>query len=798
MEQSRFNHAYWLFCLLLVLGLSSCRDYMAEYYERPDWIKGNCYEVLEKDGHYTTFLKGIELAGFRDLVDGKGIITVMAPDDEAFASYLKGKGLQSIEEMDSVELDKLIGFHLMYYAYSADKLNNFRPEEGDDVSDDEKRVNAGMYYKHRTKSKDANTTEYYQTIKQDVTIYHHERFLPVFSENYFNTKQINAEENYRYFFPDTEWNPTGIGYNVAGAAVTNGNQITSNGYVHAIDHVLEPVNTLYAEMKNDSSFSKFLSLYKKYEYFAYNASLTLEYGNGERLYEHLFYDPMPQIACEWPALDYSQLSTLSSVGYTIFAPTNDALDKFFQDYWGKGGYASLDMVSGESIQKLLFNCVYKGKSDDGKNYDGDIAFPEEIKRGDVVNSYGSVISLDLDKVPEKYRILCQNGLFYGCEELAVPAMFAAVTGPAYQYRYYAFFLEMLAGLGTMESTLYDTNARFIALLANDDQFKAAGYRQVNQAGRTFIAIEGNKEVSSGEKSNNAYAHYIDLANCTGSASELDSLASGIQVFRTFSPDYTFYIYLKDGKICNSFAYNQLIYPVAKTEDEIFASFHSLPSYTDDGNWSNGKAYSYDGDLMPSSPEKTIYKSFQGLMKNNITNAEVPYYGFANLLNMAGMYNDAKLNFIQDGEMQIALVPTNEAVFAAIKDSIPGLYFDEASYVEGSDIFTCCTVDNDSLMQVYLKQYFIPYATAGVSNYPYVGWNEDTSKGMTTLNSEEIIDPVTSKVSYNSVKAVITDKGDRLTVKLLQDGAKEIEFCADYHYLPFVFEDACVQFINGMF
>ena len=144
MKQLCSKNVLWLICLTL-LGLSSCRDYMAEYYERPDWIKGNCYEVLEKDGHYSTFLKGIELAGFRDMVDGKSILTVMAPNDEAFAQYLQAKGLNSIEEMDSVELDKLIGFHLMYYAYSADKLNNFRPQEGDDVSDEEKRVNAGMY-----------------------------------------------------------------------------------------------------------------------------------------------------------------------------------------------------------------------------------------------------------------------------------------------------------------------------------------------------------------------------------------------------------------------------------------------------------------------------------------------------------------------------------------------------------------------------------------------------------------------------------------------------------------------------
>jgi len=84
---------------------------------------------------------------------------------------LKEQGLNSIDEMDSVSLDKLIGFHLLYYAYSADKLINFRPEEGDDVTDEDKKINAGLYYKHRTKSKDANTTEYDFRRDQEVTAY---------------------------------------------------------------------------------------------------------------------------------------------------------------------------------------------------------------------------------------------------------------------------------------------------------------------------------------------------------------------------------------------------------------------------------------------------------------------------------------------------------------------------------------------------------------------------------------------------------------------------------------------------
>ena len=785
----------WLLVLPLAL-LGGCKNHMAEYYERPTWIKGNCYEVLDRTGNYTIFLKGIDLAGFHDMVDGKSILTVMAPNDDAFKIYLKEQGLNSIEEMDSVSLDKLIGFHLMYYAYSADKLINFRPEEGDDVTDDEKKINAGLYYKHRTKSKDANTTEYDYRRDLEVTIFHQERFLPVFSYMYFDTKQLDAAENYHYFFPDVEWDPYNNGYNVAGAAVTEGNQITSNGYIHAIDHVLKPLNTIYTELKNDSSFSQFLTLYKKKESFAYDPDLTQEYGNGTRLYQHLFNSPMPNIASEWAETDYSKLTRNSSVGYTIFAPTNDALNRFFENYWAKGGYPSLSAVSNASIEKLLYNCVYQGEKE-GNTYDGQLAWPQDIRSGKIVNSYNAVIDVDLDAVPQKYRLLCNNGLLYGCEQLAVPAMFASITGPAYQYKEYSYYLEMLSSIGDLQYSLWSDETRMLSLMPSNAQLEAVGITYNDRNG--YLQRE-NRALGNNILNSTAYAHLVDLSACTGSDTELDATGSKAQVFRAFSPDYMFYWYVVGGKITNSYRFNERIYPEQKSDDEVFSSFQELPSYKEDGNWSNGKSYAYDGQMFVGLPSETNYKSFASLMQGNRNDESLPYHAFVNLLLTAGMYQNASFNFTESSETYLMLIPDNDAVKTAIvSGKIPGLGFDADAYAGGADLFDCCTVSDEQrdTIQMYLKDYFVPMSSAGVSNYPYIGWNENTAKGMETLNTIEIYDPATSRVSYQSVKVVLSDLGDKLSVRLL-DSDQEIEICGDYHYLPFIFEDGCVHFINGMF
>ncbi len=771
--------------VLLLTGLTGCQNGMKEYYERPDWIRGNSFEVLQEEGNYSQFLKGIELCGYRDLVDGKSIITVMAPNDEAFSAFLAQKGLTDISQMDSTELDRLIGFHLMYYAYSDDKLINFRPEEGDDVSDKEKEINAGMYYKHRTYSKDTNSIEFHNKKEIYVSVYHQERFLPVFSYKYFSTKQISPEKNYNYFFPSTPWSQE-VGFNVANAAATEPEIITSNGYIHKIDRVLKPLNTIYDELKNREEFSDFLARYDVYSSYVLDEYLSREYGNGQDLYLHKHIGPsnlpLASIACEWPNTDYTQMTENSSVGYSIFAPTNEALNTFFHNYWAKGGYESLNSVSNESVRKLLFNCIYAD----------DIAFPEEIERGDIINSYGTPISVNFDAVPETYRILCENGLLYGCEEVAVPAMFASITGPAYQYKNMSHYLLILNGLGDIQNSLWSDETRMISLMPDNDQITSAG---ITYNSRFDYLEQDGKALSDGVKKSTAYAHLVDLSSCTGNETELPS--TGLHVFRNMSPDYTLYWYVMDGAITNSLKFNELLYPTHKTEEDIFVPFNELASYREDGQWSNGKSYSYSGSMFAGDPSRTTYKNFQALMKNNKIDESQPYSAFANLLDFAGLYSGESFTFTT--LPCLMFIPVNTAVYEALRQNqIPGIEFDATSYADSVDIFNCCTLTDIDTLTYYIKNYFVPLETAGITNYPYLGWNEVTTKGLPTLNETELIDPVTHKVSYQYTCLDVVDTGDALTVRLMEDGQQAIRIVPDYHFLPFTFNDGGIHFIEKCF
>ena len=157
---------YWQKCLMggvLLLApclFFSCSDKLEDddHYKVPSWLKGNAYEVLQKEGIYSIFLHGIDLTGNNGIVAGKSIVTVAAPNDAAFTEFLTEKGFSSLDEMyqsDPQYVKNLIGMHLMYYAFDWEKMVNFRPNDGDAATDDDKKQNAGLYYKHRTHSQDA-------------------------------------------------------------------------------------------------------------------------------------------------------------------------------------------------------------------------------------------------------------------------------------------------------------------------------------------------------------------------------------------------------------------------------------------------------------------------------------------------------------------------------------------------------------------------------------------------------------------------------------------------------------------
>ena len=106
--------------------------------------------------------------------------------------------------------------------------------------------------------------------------------------------------NYEYFYSGSTW--TGDeGFNVSNASVDEYEVIAGNGYLYMVDRVVEPLKTIYNELKSRPDYSTYLTLYNNYDYYQLDEQLTTDFGNGEDLYLHLHESPLAPIALEWPS-----------------------------------------------------------------------------------------------------------------------------------------------------------------------------------------------------------------------------------------------------------------------------------------------------------------------------------------------------------------------------------------------------------------------------------------------------------------------------------------------------------------
>ncbi len=812
-----------LFCCVLAMvsfvGLnSSCQDEMKDYYEEPSSIKGSVYEILKESGNYSVFLQGVETCGWTSLLKGRAILTVMAPDDASMNAYLQTNyGTTDITQLPATEVKKLIGFHLLYYSFNKEKMLNFRPEEGDGATDEEKQVYAGLYYKFRTRSQDAPDTvtvdhmldaqgNVVDTFGITANVYHMERFVPVFSKEMFNTYVIDGKKNYEYFYPETEYtaeDADNLGFQVSNASVTNNDEvIAKNGYIYYVDRVVRPLETIQKELSSRSGFSQFLKLYEQYGYYEVNQNLTDLYGGGTTTYYTRNYKSsykLPNIWLEWPTTSYSMFSVLSSAdySYSIFAPTDEAFTEFYKEYWGDEGtgYPSevcYDSISNDAIGYLLSNSVYTG-----------LAFPEEIEKGNIENNYtGTVIKFDVfdeTAVPAENRVMCVNGMLYGQNILTPPAVFGSVSGPAYKYKKYSVFLQML-NKSDMLGELYSDQVSYILLYPSNNQFASQEIWYDATTGKVMNYNDTKKEVelNAGVQKQYAKAHMINLY---GESKELENPASGVNVYRTYA-DEPVYIYVKDGKITNSYLYNNLIdYAGNPLTDKasIWSDFKEITFR--DGSWSNGHCYEYDTTndslLLIGNLNNALYAKFMPMIYTHRNDQGTLFEGFIQMLVLADMMDteSQSMAYMSDEDTYLMLVPTTDAIKKAILAGEFPHVTTTATSADDEQFWALTSVKEGDTeladLQHYLMQYFLPVSTSPANQYPYLGWGQDVSDtGIPSIIDESVVPAACVYID-------ITDTGSALVAKPVA-GTKAVPFYSGYDYLPFTFSDGCVQFLDGIF
>ena len=89
----------------------------------------------------------------------------------------------------------------------------------------------------------------------------------------------------------------------------------------------------YTELKNKEKYSTFLDLYDSFGVYVADDELSKSYAKAygvDTLYQYQ-HGGLPNIACEWPTSSYLNFTLLTATAYSIFAPSNTAINHFFDN-----------------------------------------------------------------------------------------------------------------------------------------------------------------------------------------------------------------------------------------------------------------------------------------------------------------------------------------------------------------------------------------------------------------------------------------------------------------------------------
>lgn len=455
--------------LLLASSLWSCEDKWEDTIPNAgENRKGFTRDILKGRGDCEIFLEAVEKAGYQSLVEGKGLSTMFVPTDVAFRRFFRRNGYNSLDDIPEATLKSMVGQHILRYSYSQDQLLNFQPQL--EVQEHP----AGIYFRHWTVYQDGVEIRHNPVTNTDIKVYNVDKFLPVFNTNLFKSLGLKeAEQNYKYFFPRSNWYGEGDHIYPANAGVMEDPIPSDNGYVYIVDNVIEPLRTIYRVLEDESKpYGIMRELYDRFPGYRlmgtrYDQSYADATGDNYWFFHYNTSTHMLlAIGCEWTT-DRDDWILLPKVTYNGFVPSDNAMNAYFREYWGDPSltqkYDTWEDLDNLAVYHLIRNHFM--------DMDG-MVFPEHLRKG-LVSEWGTPYKFDVDSDVD-YKEVCGNGVVYGLNKVEPPAVFEGITRPLFQTPKYKM-LSYITDLSGMLPLLVDDEEPLTMFIPSDDIFTGLGY-----------------------------------------------------------------------------------------------------------------------------------------------------------------------------------------------------------------------------------------------------------------------------------------------------------------------------------
>ena len=539
--------------LISTSWLFSCNSAKDEQYKRPTWLEPPIYQQLQEKGNFTNYLACIDKAGYTQTLSGAGYYTVFAPNDDAFKAFFSENGINSVEEMTDEMATKIVTYSLAVSPASYEQIDDYQnsattatEESKTDVAFKRTTFNYKWVYTDLdVVAGNEKTVIDMNAVESEIQVGggfeendYNQKNIPFFTSN-FMVKEGISSFDYNYFYPDAELSD----FNVVDAKVVERDLWAENGIIHVIDKVILPLDNLEEILAETAECSEFKDILDRYlvTYTKASDNFQLKYEQASGQSQVVYVKDYPYCSYALNCENYLKYGGGTQMdaqidGWTLFAPSNQALQEFYSTKFFKYGYNNIAEMPSFVLQEFVNAHLFRKT-----------VWPSKFAT--TSNPYGEPARFDANGDVFKKEI-GSNGIFYAVNQVQNTDAFNTVLGDILLNPDYSLMYQALVTLEPLVSTLKNTVSNYLLFLITNEQMTAAGltYNSANSAWE-FTADENRPDL--GAYAITALARLINLHIVLENSEMVAdgvNITGGTGLLKTYGDEYIKY---KNGEIYGS-------------------------------------------------------------------------------------------------------------------------------------------------------------------------------------------------------------------------------------------------------
>jgi hypothetical protein len=455
-----------------LLGMTSCEDHQ-DRYDPPTWLGGASIETLKEKGSYNSYLELMEKANYTVPVS-KQLFTLFVPNDEAFQTYFKSIGKNSVADLTKEEAVQLFTLHVLRNPRSRTQLvyeyawGEFQgPNQAAPMGE-----YASLFHRKPTPS---TSIPYSEVVKYDtpnqkagteLLMYTGGKNMALFTEEFFTDFGGDPSgPDYLFMYPGSTWKKDYTqnlkAMNWHNAQVIPNPEIpdelevrTASGFIYFLDRVVAPMPSIEEYMRaNQNKYGLYYDILQRFA--SYGNQKADEQG---RILYRKSYVSVFDLAEELGPSTNTAVPPQNM--WTAFLPNDEVLRNYLNNTVLKY-YDSLDSVPRVTLQYILQTQL-----------SARLVVMSALEKG-YFNAFGDAMNIPKSDIASGY--MCSNGVVYESKKVLEPNVFTCVPGLLFINKDYSTLLYAL-NAANMLTSLANPDSHVTLFASTNEELEKYGIR----------------------------------------------------------------------------------------------------------------------------------------------------------------------------------------------------------------------------------------------------------------------------------------------------------------------------------